>query len=202
METYPLSLALLDFVPSIAFLFGGYFLVRSLAAARGRGWARICMAATLLVFAGGFLKALWKLLISLNIADVQILSQIQFVLLAPGFVALMVSVVVLGRSSRNPQLAPSAPLIAVWKLSLMMIMTICSIAVEGILAWVAARRGLRLAIALFVIAGLCALGMAGMGSQSIQTVALQWIEESINSIGNICFAIGSFLLYQSYRATA
>lgn len=202
METYPLTLALLDFVPSIAFLVGGYFLVRSLAIARGRGWARFCMSAALLVFAGGFLKALWKLLFSLNIADVQILSQVQFILLAPGFVALMISAVVLGRSSRKPQLAPSAPLIAVWKLSLMMIMTICSIAVEGILAWVAARRGLKLAIALFAISGLCALGMAGMGSQSSQPVALQWIEESTNSIGNICFAIGSFLLFQSYRATA
>jgi hypothetical protein len=201
METYPIALALLDFVPSIAFFIGAYFLVRSVWIARGQGLAWFCSGGAALVFAGGFLKALWKLLVSLNIADVQILSQIQFILLAPGFVVLVIAVILLGRSSRQPQVA-TAPLIAVWKLSLMMIMTICSIAVEGILAWVAARRGVKLAIVFFVMSGLSALGMAAMGSQSSQTIALQWIEESTNSIGNICFAIGSFLLFQSYQAKA
>ena len=58
------------------------------------------MLGSTLVFAGGFLKATWKLLYTLGIADIQIFSTIQFILLAPGFLALLVTVILYFGSDR------------------------------------------------------------------------------------------------------
>jgi len=59
---YTVGMAILDFVPNIAFLIGALFLVRTVRLTRGRPCSRMCMAGSLLVFSGGILKATWKLL--------------------------------------------------------------------------------------------------------------------------------------------
>ena len=62
METYPVSLALFDFIPTLAFLTGAFYLVRTGVLCRGKPCGRMVMAGGLLVFLGGFFKATWKLL--------------------------------------------------------------------------------------------------------------------------------------------
>lgn len=199
METYTLPLALLDFVPNIAFLVGAYFLVQTVILARGKPCSRMCMAGALLVFAGGTLKATWKLLFTLGIADVQWMSQIQFILLAPGFLALLVTAIRLART--RPLEAPAITMALVaWKIPLLAIMTLSSLGAQGILTYISFRRKAPLAASLFIVAVLCMLGMSGMASGSEQTVASQWIEESMNSIGQIAFAVACWLLYRNYAA--
>ena len=154
------------------------------------------MAGTLLVFAGGFLKASWKLIYTLDIADIQWMSQIQFVLLAPGFLAMLVALIYLTRKQKAENLLPA---IAVWKIPLLATMTLCSLGAHGILTYVSFQKKNRLAAALFIVAVLCMLGMSGMASGSEQTVTTQWIEEGMNSFGQISFAVGSYLLYKVFE---
>jgi hypothetical protein len=196
-EGYSLGLALFDFVPNIAFLVGAYFLVRLVLMERGSKCGRLAMAGTLLIFLGGTLKATWKLLYSTTGADIRLLSEIQFVLLAPGFLAMLVAILLMARKQRE---SGKLPLLAIapWKIPLLAVMTICSIGAQGVLTYIAFRRSARLAGMLFAIAVLCTFGMGGMASGE-QTVAKQWIEESINSVGQISFAVGSYLLYRNFR---
>ena len=70
----------------------------------------------------------------------------------------------------------------------------------GILAYLAFSRGLRLAAWCFITAVLCMFGMSAMGGSVEQTVTTQWVEESINTLGQIAFAVGCWLLYKNYRA--
>lgn len=199
METYTLPLVLLDFVPNIAFLVGAFFLVRTVMLARGKPCSRMCMSGALLVFAGGILKATWKLLYTLGIADIQWMSQIQFILLAPGFLALLVTAILLARA--KPFKAPAiAMAMAGWKIPLLAIMTLSSLGAQGILTYISFKRKVPLAAYLFIVAVLCMLGMSGMASGSEQTVAAQWIEESMNSIGQIAFAAACWLLHRNYVA--
>jgi hypothetical protein len=202
-EGYSLGLCLLDFVPNLAFLVGAYFLVQTAGLARGRRCARLAMGGALLVFLGGTLKAIWKLLFTTGVGDVRICSEAQFVLLAPGFLALLVSAIKLARRDRREARVGGEPIalgLAAWKIPFLIVMTLCSIGAYGILTYVAFRRRVRLAGALFIVAVLCLFAMSGMTSGE-QTVARQWIEESVNSTGQIAFAAGSFLLYRSYRRT-
>ena len=196
-EGYSLGLALFDFIPNIAFLIGAYFLVRLVLMERGSKCGRMAMAGTLLVFLGGTLKATWKLLYATGTADIQWMSQIQFVLLAPGFLAMLVAIVLMARGQRESGKLPLLAM-AAWKIPFLAVMTICSIGAQGVLTYIAFRRGARIAGALFALAVLCTFGMGGLASGE-QTVAKQWIEESINSVGQISFAVGCYRLYCDFR---
>lgn len=196
---YTLGLALTDYIPNIAFLIGSLFLVRTVMLARGKPCSRMCMAGSFLVFSGGILKATWKLVYTLGVADIQWMSQIQFVLLAPGFLALLVTAILLARA--KPFKAPAIALaIAPWKIPLLAIMTLSSLGAQGILTYVSFKRKVPLAASLFIVAVLCMLGMSGMASGSEQTVATQWIEEIMNSVGQISFAVACWLLYRNYSS--
>ncbi len=197
-ETYSLGLSLLDFVPNIAFLIGAYFLVALTLRERNRPCARMLMGGALLVFSGGVLKATWKLLFATGVGDFQLFSQIQFVLLAPGFLAMLITVILLAREKRAQGVLPAAIAIAPWKIPLLAVMTISNLGALGILIYIAFRKKITGSAVFYIIAFLCIMGMAGMASGE-QTVARQWIEEITNSIGQISFALGSFVLHQKFK---
>lgn len=195
-ETYTVAMALFDFLPNIAFLVGAFYLVKLALLLRGKPCARMLTAGTALVFLGGMLKAIWKLLYAANIADIQLFSQAQFVLLAPGFFGILVSVILLAREQRRKGTLPLLA-IAPWKIPLLAMMTLSSLGAQGILVYIGFRRKARVAAYAFIVAVLCMLGMSGMASGA-QTVARQWIEQGINAVGQIAFAIGSYALYRSF----
>ena len=99
-ETYPLALALYDFVPVAFFLIGAIFLVRTSIRMCGLRCGRLAIVGSLLIFLGGFLKAIWKLLFTIGVGDYQLLSESQFPLVAPGFLVLLIAVIIMARSER------------------------------------------------------------------------------------------------------
>jgi hypothetical protein len=193
-----LLLASFDFVPVIAFLVGAYFLARIALLVRGRTCAVLAIAGLSLVFLGGFLKATWKLMTTTGGADIRWMSDGQFVLHAPGFLALLIAVIIL---LRNQKKAEASPLLAMapWKIPFLVVMTLASLAAQGFLAYIAFRRKAFLAGIFFILAFLGLLAMGGLASGE-QTISRQWLEESVNAFGQISFALGSFLLYTNYKA--
>ncbi|MGD9048358.1 MAG: hypothetical protein PVF77_09910 [Anaerolineae bacterium] len=192
-ETYSLGLCLLDFVPNLAFLVGAYFLVRWVRLTSNRLSVVAMIAGSFLVFLGGTLKAIWKLLYTIGIGDFWLLSELQFILLAPGFLAMLASVLLVlkqERKSWKPDLLAMAP----WKIPLLATMTLGSLGLQGILSYMAFRRKAYLAATMYIVAILCMLGLAGLAGGE-QSIARQWIEEGINATGQIAFALGSYLLY-------
>jgi hypothetical protein len=197
---YTLGLVLLDCVPNLAFLAGGIFLVRLTLLTKRWSTVFPMVGGACLVFLGGVSKVVWKLIYTLGLGDPQLLSELQFVLLAPGFLMMLASVILFGRE-RNWQVQSALLAMAPWKIPFLATMTLCSLGTQGILAYLSFRKRAPVAGFLFVAAVLCMLSMAGMASGE-QTVARQWIEESINAVGQIAFALGSYLLYRRYRAGA
>jgi len=196
METYPLALALFDFVPVTLFLVGAFFLVRIALQMHGSSCGRMAMAGSFLVFLGGFLKATWKLLYTTNVADLRWMSEVQFALVALGFLALLVSVILMAKGRQSPAVLLLG--IAPWKIPLLVIMTLSSMGAQGILAYLSFRRRVPLAAAGFIVAFLCLVAMGSMAS-SEQTIAKQWIEETINTIGQMGFLLGTILLDRNVR---
>ncbi|MBN1249387.1 MAG: hypothetical protein JXC32_17130 [Anaerolineae bacterium] len=197
-DTYSLALSLLDFVPNMAFFVGAVYLVRWVRLSHRRFAAMTMTGGTALVVLGGTTKATWKLLVTLGIGDFWLLGELQFMLLAPGFLAMLVSLLQVARDERKAWDTRLAAM-ALWKIPLLAIMTIASLSVHGILSYLAWRRKAPLASAMFVVSVVCMLSMAGMTGGE-QTVARQWIEESVNSLGQIAFALGSYLLRALDRA--
>lgn len=199
-ETYPLSLVVYDFVPVAFFLVGAIFLVRMVTQICGIRCGRFATVGSLLIFLGGFLKAIWKLLFSTGVGDFQLFSESQFVLLAPGFLLLLIVVIWMARVERMVRESKVAIVmaIAVWKIPLLIVMTLASMGVQGILTYMSFRRGEKLAATGFIVAFLCLVGMGAMASGD-QTLARQWIEQSINTVGQFGFMFGSILLYRHQK---
>lgn len=198
-EIYPLSLALFDFVPTFAFLIGSFFLVRTSLICRGKPCGRMMMAGSLLVFLGGFFKAAWKLLYTVQIADINWMNQGQFVFSGIGFLGICVAVIYMVRN-RNATGAPGGVMasMAPWKIPFLFVMTLASLGAEGILAYLSFKRGARIAAIGFVIGVMGLLAMGALASAE-QTLAMQWTEESVNAIGQCGFMLGNVLLYKDFK---
>lgn len=195
-EIYPLALAIFDFVPVIFFLIGAIYLIRIASRMCGMRCRRLAIVGSLLIFIGGFLKALWKLLVTTGVGDFQLMSEIQFALVAPGFVLLLIVVIWIARSEGKQAKGKDilTPAIAAWKIPLLIVMTLASMGVMGILTYISFRQEAKLAAAGFIVAFLCLVGMGSMASGE-QTLARQWIEQSINSLGQLGFMIGTIFLF-------
>lgn len=199
-ETYPLSLALFDFVPTLAFLVGAFYLVKTSLICRGRPSSRMLMLSTLLVFLGGFTKALWKLLVAAQVADIFWLGQVQFVLSGIGFLGMCVAVIYMVRGHRRERAGSRAMLaMAAWKIPFLFVMTLSSLGANGILAYMSFKRGVRLAAIGFVISvmGIIAMGSLASGEQ---TITMQWIEELVNAVTQFGFMVGCIVLYRDFEA--
>lgn len=195
-ETYSLSMALFDFVPVLGFLIGAIFLSRIFFLLRKKRFGWMVIFGGILIFLGGGLQASWKLMMCLNLANLRWMSQGQFVFMAIGYLAFFVSTMTLIKKVREKELTPLAA-IAGWKIPFLLVMTLASLGTYGILAYIALRRRLGFAAVGFVLAFLGVILMGGTASQ-VQTVRMQWIEQSINSLANLGFALGSFLLFRDY----
>jgi hypothetical protein len=199
-ETYSLGMALFDFTPVVFFLMGGLYLAKIVFSSLQKCLGWIFISSVLLIFLGGALQATWKLLYCLNICDIQWMSKAQFVLMAIGFIGMLIPILYLARSDKgkNPHTVVA---MALWKIPLLIIMTLASLGVYATLALIATRRHLRWTAVGFMIPFFGVILMGFLASRS-QTVGLQWIEQSLNSLKNISFAISSYILSKNVTEQA
>lgn len=206
MEETPitLSMALMDFIPNLGYLVGAYFIVRLVLRERGSRCGRMAMLGALLVFVGGMMKATAKLLDAYHQRPytINILSEAQFILLAIGFLGTVTALILLARQQRPPQNTPlpAILLIAPWKIPFLLVMMLCQFGALGLLTYLSFRRKITLSGALFITSAVLTLLMAGMASGS-QALDMQWVEQSINSLAQISFAIAAFTLDRSSQRT-
>lgn len=208
---YTISLALVDFLPVIFTAIGFYFLYRMVThvdATQGR----IFLVGAVLTVIGGFIKATWKLIIASSGTDIRWMDDGMFAWMAPGYVLIAWSIWqtvrnVQGKKTFNPWLTPavigvltlvgsyylntSIPESSAWKLTLLSVMVIASVVTSVLLIAFAFRQKLTLAGVLFAVNLIIIFVMNGLARIPEQTIALQWVEESINTISWLCFAIAS-----------
>jgi hypothetical protein len=199
-ETYSLGMALFDFTPVVFFLVGGLYLAKIVFSSLQKHLGWVFISSVLLIFLGGALKATWKLLFCLNICDIQWMSEAQFVLMSIGFVGMLIPILSLARydKQKNSQIVVA---MALWKIPLLLIMTLASLGVYATLALISNRKHLRWTAVGFMIPFFGVILMGFLASRS-QTVGLQWIEQSLNSVINISFAISSYTLCRNMAVQA
>jgi hypothetical protein len=87
---------------------------------------------------------------------------------------------------------------APWKIPFLFVMTLASLGTEGILAYLSFKRGVRKAAIGFVIGVMGLLAMGALASAE-QTLTMQWIEESVDTVGQLGFMFGNIFLYQDFE---
>ncbi len=218
---YTLSLALVDFLPVGFTAIGLYFIYRMVA--HIHVWqGNVAALGAVLTVAGGFFKALWKLLMALSggTIDINWMEDGLFVFMAPGYTLLAWSVwqtvrAVQGKKVFNTWLAPvilitimfagsyylytSNPASPAWERLLLSVMVLATVITGILLIVFGFRQELPLAGWLFIINLVGIFLLNGLARLDDQTIALQWIEESINTVAWLSFAFASKKVYERTR---
>ncbi|GGO78433.1 hypothetical protein [Nonomuraea cavernae] len=198
---YPLALALVDFLPVLAMTAGISLLVPFVRRTAGPSIAAAALAGGALTVLGGALKAAWKLIVASGGPDIVWMAKAQFFLLGPGFTLLAWAL--LSTAGRRPPLwafaafaaaglAAAVALGGTWPL---LIVTTVSATILGVRLLLLARRARQVAATFlfgFNLLGTYAMGI--LAGQPEQTIALQWVEESLNTLTWTAFAVGVWRL--------
>ncbi|GIK55680.1 MAG: hypothetical protein HND44_05375 [Chloroflexi bacterium] len=217
MMEYTLSLALVDFLPVVFTAVGLFFIVRMVAYINGRQ-GRVAALGAGLTVAGGFFKAVWKLLMATSGGemDIRLLDDALFILMAPGYTLLAFSVwqtvrAVRGQKTYHVWRAPvifigvmfalsaalyvSRPASPAWERILLSVMVLATVMTGVLLILFSFRQKLTLAGTLFIINLVGVFLLNGLARMPEQTIALQWIEESINAISWLAFMVAAVRVY-------
>jgi hypothetical protein len=200
-------LALWDFVPV---LLGGLgcWLLAELAGRRVPTVRAAGMVGAALVFAGGLAKAGWKLVFALDGTDLTVLYDGLFVLLAPGFV--LVALSLLAARSGRPRwfrvgltavLASYGLAAAVGSVDAVLPLMVVAATATGVLALLEARSlGDSTAAWLFGVQIALAFALVPLAAPP-QTLGKQWAEETMNAVAQGAFAYAAWRLLRRARLT-
>lgn len=213
---YTIPLALQDFVPVVCAGFGFFTLAELLS--RGHAQARkLAFFGASVITLGGLLKATWKLTmaVSQGAINLVVLDKQLFFSLAVGFICLATALLSIRRGS--PRALPVALLCSLLAVGAgvfflrrggesyrvpLLLCVVLGNTITLVLAIAAARtRGLRLAsylIGAYLVTGFIMPSLARLE----QTIAVQWVEQSVNSAGAIGLLLGSRLLRRFMQAAA
>lgn len=211
---YTVSLALVDFIPVI-FSAMGLVLIAQMLGSMNAISQRMAKVAAALIVLGGLSKATWKLIIATTGSDITVLDNLLFIFLAPGFTLLAWALWssrrrLAGKAQGSIWLRPLIIIILVglgallarlfqpdartWVFFLLGLTTIANVAAGIMLIQQARQHKLMLAAVLFLFNLVIVFALSGLARIPEQTIALQWIEESLNVSGQGAFAFGAWKL--------
>ncbi|HAV75913.1 MAG TPA: hypothetical protein DCX53_01020 [Anaerolineae bacterium] len=219
---YTLSLALLDYLP-VLFTASGLIAITRMIAHIDSSQGMVAHIGTILTISGGFFKATWKLFMALSNGSLNItwMDDGLFVFMAPGYTLLGWSVWqtvrnVRGKKPFHPWHIPlamtilmfaisgyllvSRPESPAWERVLLSVMVLATIITGIFLIIFSFRQKLYSAGWLFIFNLFCILILNGLARMEDQTIALQWIEEGINAVSWLAFAIAANRVYKFTRA--
>jgi hypothetical protein len=218
---YTLSLALVDFLPVTFTAIGLYYIVRMVAHINSLQ-GRVAALGAVLTVAGGFFKAVWKLLMASSggTIDINWMEDGLFVFMAPGYTLLAFSVWQTVRSVRGMKtfhewMAPisfivlmfagsiylytSNPISPAWERVLLSVMVLATVITGILLIVFGFRQKMPLVGWLFLLNLVGIFVLNGMARMPEQNILLQWIEESINAISWLSFMFAATKVYQYTR---
>jgi hypothetical protein len=215
---YPLTLALQNYMPVLLPTLGLMWIAQGIARI-DRAVGRLAWVGVALIFAGGLLKANWKLVMSLSRVDVPLFRQALFPLLAPGFTFVAWSVWLMRQKSAISKrriwlppllvagvvgLASLSLAIAlpsrVWAFVLIGLVTGASTVLAIALATQARQQHLNLAAILFIVNLLVNFGLSGIAAMPQRTLAVEWTEQIISTISGAAFAAAAWMLTQLHAS--
>ena len=192
MYNVTVPMALMDFIPVFFFGYAAALLQRDLYDKMRKSHFALFAAGTVNIFAAGFLKALWKLLYALGICDFHALNAMFLPVQSLGFLLAGIGIVMMLLKKPMPFLA--APPVFSGSVIFIMMMVLGLGSVCTVLSIIAVRMKKKAAALLFIAAFLCSMGMGAMSGQDASLAWVNWVEQSINCVGQGLLMWGVILL--------
>ena len=178
------AMALVDCIPVVLFLVAAVILQRDLYDRLPKGAYSLVAAGSIMAFLGGFMKALWKLL---------------FTLQGPGFLLFFLGLTGLfwkGEKNASSALAAGAAPAATTTSVPFIVMQVVGLGgAQVLLAVEGARRGKRLVPVAFALAFVFMLGMGYLGAKFDDSSSMHWVAQLTNTLSMACFLWGTLMLH-------
>ncbi|MEP5763632.1 MAG: hypothetical protein ABJ308_03530 [Halieaceae bacterium] len=221
MEDYGLGLALFDYIPVALSALGLYLLAGLLSQVLPTA-RPLMLAAVALVAAGGLSKASWKLVWALSHSNIELLSHLLFILMAPGMLIMACHV---GSASYrwaggNAPVKPAlwaalliAPIMAgslvlgmtqegrAWFFLLLAAASVANISMSTLLIRLSWRLRDRVTALIFLFSILIILSLSGLSRISAGSAPLQWLAECLNTLAHGSFALAVWRLRRVIPST-
>jgi len=196
MYDFSIPMALVDYIPVAFFGVTMVLLLRDLYGKMVKGAYALFAAGSINVFCAGFLKATWKLLYAAGICDFQALNALFLPLQSIGFLLIGLGLVGLFFRKKAAALAVAPPVFSgsMVFIAMMVAGLGCLCACLSILAAKLKKAPL---ILLFVLAFVCYMGMGYLSSRDSTSAVINWIEQSINCVGQGLMMVSVLLMHKA-----
>lgn len=197
MYNFSIPMAMMDYLPVAFFGVTAVLLLQDLYNKMGKGSYALLAAGCVNVFLAGFLKATWKLLYAANICDFVALEEMFLPVNSLGLLMVGLSLTGMLCFKRKGAVLSVAPVPFVSSMPFIMMMVLGLGGLCTGLSVLAAKMKKGFAIALFVLSFVCAMAMGYMSSQDSTQSWVNWAEQSINSVSQLCLMVGVIVLHKA-----
>lgn len=193
MYNFTIPMALMDFVPVLCFGYAAALLQRDLYDKMRKSHFALFAAGTINIFTAGLLKAVWKLLYAAGVCDFHALNTMFLPVQSIGFLLAGLGIVLMMTIRKKVMLAAAPPVFSGSVIFIMM-MVLGLGAICTCLSIIAVKMKKKAAMALFILAFLCSMGMGAMSGQDTTLSWVNWTEQGINCVGQGLLMWGVIIL--------
>ena len=197
MYHFTVPMALMDYVPVIFFGITAVLLLRDLYNKMCKGAYALLAAGSVNVFLAGFCKATWKLLYAAGICDFVALEEMFMPVNSLGLLFVGLSLIGMLCWKRKGALLSVAPVPFTSSMPFIMMMVVGLGGLCTGLSILSAKMKKAPVMILFILSFVCAMAMGYMSSQDSTQSWVNWAEQSINTVSQLCLMLGVIVLHKA-----
>ena len=197
MYNFTVPMALMDFLPVIFFGITSVLLLRDLYNKMFKGAYALLAAGSINVFTAGFFKATWKLLYAAGICDFKALEEMFMPVNSLGLLLVGLSLIGMLIWKRKGAMLSVAPVAFTSSLPFIIMMVVGLGGMCAALSILAAKMKKGLTMILFIASFVCAMAMGYMSSKDSTLSWVNWAEQSINTVSQLCLMLGVIALHKA-----
>lgn len=196
MYHFTVPMALMDYVPVLFFAVTAVLLLGDLHSKMSKGTYALFAAGCVNVFLAGFCKATWKLLYAANICNFVALEEMFMPVNSIGLLFVGISLVGMVTWGRKKVML-AAPVVVTSSLPFITMMVLGLGGMCAGLSIVAVKMKKAPTMVLFILSFVCAMAMGYMSSRDSTFSWVNWVEQSINTVSQLCLMLGTISLHKA-----
>ena len=197
MYHFTVPMALMDFVPVVFFGITAVLLIQDLSNKMNKAVFTLFAAGCFNVFLAGFCKALWKLLYAANVCNFVALEEMFMPVNSIGLLLVGVSLILMVCLKKKSCVFSAAPVALTSSMPFIMMMVVGLGGMCASLSILAKKMKKGKVMILFILSFVCAMAMGYMSSRDSTLSWVNWAEQSINTVSQLCLLLGTAALHKA-----
>ena len=189
---YTVPMALTEYIPVVLFGISALLLCRDLKNKMTKGVFVTLEIGAIVAFLAGFFKATYKLLIATGVGELAFLNDSFLPLQSSGLLLTGLALVLMLALRKR-----SAALMAPMTMGFISMMVLGLGGMCASLGVVSAKMKKKILIPVFILCFFCYMGMGYLASKKDGSAASNWIEQGVNTVGQILLLLGVGSLHKA-----